>query len=149
MKNCFFIGHRDARENIYPAVKEQVIECILRHGVNEFFVGHYGSFDRMAARAVIEAKVEYPDVRLSLVLPYHPAIRPVPLPESFDGSYYPWGDERIPHRLAIVKTNRLMVKICDILIAYAWHSASSARDLVEYAHSQGKTVINLAGQLES
>ena len=147
--SCFFIGHRDARDEVFPVIKEQVVECILHHDVSEFFVGHYGSFDRMAARAVMEAKAEYPDVRLYLVLPYHPAIRPVPLPEGFDGSYYPWGDERIPYRLAIVKTNRLMVKTCDILIAYAWHPASSARDLVEYAHSQGKTVINLSDQLVS
>ena len=76
-----------------------------------------------------------------------PQIRIFPDPADIpDHAYYPWGDERIPHRLAIVKTNRLMVRTCDILIAYAWHPASSARDLVEYAQSQGKTVINLGSQ---
>lgn len=144
--SCFFIGHRDAREEIYPALKEQVIDCILRLGVDEFFVGHYGSFDRMAAKALLEAKNDYPHISLRLVLPYHPALRPMQLPEGFDSSYYPWGDEHIPYRLAIVKTNRLMVRTCDILIAYAWHPASSARDLVDYAQSQGKTVVNLGSQ---
>lgn len=56
-----------------------------------------------------------------LVLPYHPAIRPIEAPKGFDGTYYPWEDERIPKRLAIIKTNQRMVDTCDYLIAYAWH----------------------------
>ena len=119
------------------------MDCILRFGVSEFFVGHYGSFDRMAAKAVIEAKKDYPDIKLRLVLPYHPAVRPMPLPDGFDGSYYPWSDERIPYRLAILKTNQHMVRTCDFLIAYAWHPASSARDLIEYAKTMGTPVVNI------
>ena len=36
-----------------------------------------------------------------------------------------------------------MVKTCDLLIAYAWHPASSARNLVEYAEALEVAVINL------
>lgn len=109
-------------------------------------MGRYGNFDRLAAKAVIEAKNLYPDISLWMVLPYHPAVRPVKLPEGFNGSYYPWSDEHIPHRLAIIKTNQLMVRTCDFLIAYVWRAASSARDLVEYAEQKGATIINTVNE---
>lgn len=138
MKSCFFIGHHDAKDGIYPALLSEVELHITQNGVTNFFVGHYGNFDRMAATAVKEAKVRHPDVQLMLVLPYHPAIRPIETPDGFDGTYYPWEDERIPKRLAIVKTNQRMVDTCDYLIAYAWHHLGGSGQIVEYARKQEK-----------
>ena len=43
------------------------------------------------------------------------------------------GMETVPKRAAIVRANRYMVNHSDYLIAYAWHPASNARELVEYA----------------
>ena len=48
-KSCFFIGHRDANVNIYPSLLSEVERHVTEYGVTDFFVGHYGSFDRMAA----------------------------------------------------------------------------------------------------
>lgn len=60
MNSCFFIGHREASEDILPALTEAV-EChIVDYGVTEFIVGYYGGFDRMAAKAVISAKALHP-----------------------------------------------------------------------------------------
>ena len=56
MKSCFFIGHREASEEIFSALAEAVEHHIVDYGVTEFIVGNYGGFDRMAARAVISAK---------------------------------------------------------------------------------------------
>lgn len=129
-------------------VERHIVEC----SVTDFFVGHYGSFDRMAAQAVKETKKRHPEVRLTLVLPYHPAIRPIDTPEGFDGTYYPWEDERIPKRLAIVKTNRCMVDACDYLIAHAWHFLGGSGQIVEYARKREAKglihVTNLAKQKE-
>ena len=58
-------------------------------------------FDRMAARAVIAAKQHHPQVRLTMLLAYHPGERPVTLPSGFDGSLYPPGMENVPRRFAI------------------------------------------------
>lgn len=55
-KSCFFIGHRDADAEIYPFLLTEVERHVTEHGVSDFFVGHYGSFDRMAAQAVKEIK---------------------------------------------------------------------------------------------
>ena len=70
---------------------------------------------------------------LTLLLPYHPAERPIPTPEGFDGTFYPPGIERVPRKFAIIRANRYVVDHVDYLIAYAWHPASNARELVEYA----------------
>ena len=96
-------------------------------------VGNYGDFDHLAANAVIRAKQRHPQITLSLLLPYHPAERPVEKPDGFDNTYYPAGMEKVPRKLAIVRANRYVVDHVDYLIAYAWHPASNARDLVEYA----------------
>ena len=44
-KSCFFIGHRETSEAIYPALYAVVEQHILEYGVTEFIVGHYGGFD--------------------------------------------------------------------------------------------------------
>lgn len=135
-KSCFFIGHRDASGEIYPALYAVVEQHILEYGVTEFIVGHYGGFDRLAASAVKEAKRFYPEVRLILLLPYHPAEQPIPTPDGFDGTFYPPGMESVPRKIAIVRANRYVVDHVDYLISYAWHPASNARELVEYAQKR-------------
>ena len=80
----------------------------------------------MAAKAVIAAKERHPDITLSMLIPYHPAERPIELPQGFDNTFYPPGMEKVPRRLAIVRANRYTVDHVDYLIAYAW-------ELVEYA----------------
>ena len=114
---CFFIGQRTAGEEIYPALAEAVERHITGYGVRRFYVGRYGNFDRMAARAVGEAKARHSGVELVLVLPYHPAQHPVPVPPGFDRSLYPWEGERVPPRLAILRTDQRMVERCAFLIA--------------------------------
>lgn len=132
-KSCFFTGHREASEEIYPALYAAVEQHILEYGVTEFIVGHYGGFGRLAASAVKEAKRFYPEVKLTLLLPYHPAERPIPTPDGFDGTFYPPGMESVPRKAAIIRANRYVVDHVDYLIAYAWHPASNARELLEYA----------------
>ena len=143
-KSCFFIGHREASEEIYPVLYAAVEQHIVEYGVTEFFVGHYGGFDRLAALAVKEAKRFYPEVKLTLLLPYHPMDQPRSTPDGFDGTFYPSGMESVPRKAAIIRANRYVVDHVDYLIAYAWHPASNARELVDYAKGHkriGKIVI--------
>ena len=150
MKSCFFIGHREASSEVLPALREAIERHIVEYGVTEFIVGNYGGFDRMAAKAVIEAKTQHPQITLTMLLPYHPAERPIDLPLGFDGSFYPPNMEKVPRRFAISKANRYMVDHTDYLIAYAWHPASNARNLVEYAQKKSvysRNVTNIANQI--
>ena len=137
-KTCFFIGHREASEEIYPALYAAVEQHILEYGVTEFIVGHYGGFDRLATSAVKEAKHFYPEVKLTLLLPYHPAERSISTLDGFDGTFYPPGMESVPRKAAIIRANRYVVDHVDYLIAYVWHPASNARELAEYAESREK-----------
>ena len=106
-KSCFFIGHREASEEIYPSLYAAVETHIIRYGVTEFIVGRYGCFDGLAAKAVKTAKQNHPEVELTLLLPYHPAERPIPVPDGFDSTYYPSGKSvcsrsyRFPHCLCV------------------------------------------------
>jgi len=136
MKSCFFIGHREASSEILAALREAVEQHIVEYGVTEFLVGHYGGFDRMAAKAVITAKEQHPEIMLSMLIPYHPTEQPVELPSGFDNTFYPPGMEKVPRRLAIVRANRYMIDHVDYLIAYAWHPASNTWNLLEYARKR-------------
>ena len=135
---CFFIGHRDAGWELMPKLEAEVKRHISELGVTEFIVGQYGAFDRMAARAVLNAKTEYPAIRLTILLPYHPGERNIRAPKGYDGTLYPPGMEQVPHRYAIIRANMYMVEHSDYLIAYVWHPASNARDLLYYAKTREK-----------
>ena len=110
MTTCFFIGHRDAPEELSPLLAEAIERHITEYGVTEFIVGHYGAFDRMAAHMVRNAKEQHPDIRLVLLLPYFPYKFMNELASEFDGSYYPPGMENVPKPFAIVKANEHMIK---------------------------------------
>lgn len=148
---CFFIGHREAGDELLPALTAAVERHITEYSVTSFMVGRYGNFDKLAARVVVDAKKRHPEVTLTLLLPYHPFDRPIPVPVGFDGTFYPPGMETVPKRAAIIKANYYMADHSSHLIAYAWHPASNARDLVEYAQTREKKgkihVENLAGKV--
>lgn len=135
-KRCFFIGHRDAMQDIVPALERTVEALITAHGVTEFFVGGYGGFDCLAAGAVIRARRSHPHITLELLLPHHPSERPIEPPNGFDGTFYPPSMERVPRRLAILKANRYMVDHSDCIVAYIRHPGN-ARNLLEYARKRG------------
>lgn len=148
MKTCFFIGHREADERLLPCLISTIEKLVSQESVTCFYVGGYGGFDRIAASAVKQVKRGHPEIMLMLVLPYHPAERPVETPYGFDGTYYPEGMETIPRRYAIVQANRRMVDNVDWLIAYVRHGASNSQKVLEYVQRQGLPCININDSME-
>lgn len=144
MKSCFFIGHREADEQLLPTLVNVIERLVVSEDVTCFYVGGYGGFDRVAATAVKQVKQRYPEITLMLVLPYHPAERTVEMPYGFDGTYYPEGMETVPRRFAIVQANKYMVENVDWLIAYVRHGASNSQKIIEYAKIRSVPYINLA-----
>lgn len=142
-KRCFFIGHRDAPEAIYGDLLRAVESCVVHDRVVEFVVGHYGHFDRMAARAVMEIKKKYPTIVLTMLRPYHPGIYGMELPDGFDGSWYPPNMETVPRRAAIARANRYAVEASSCLIAYLRYPGSNTRALVEYARRRAIAITEL------
>ena len=82
-RSCFFIGHRHADGHIYEKLLAAVDTLISAYGVTDFLVGHYGDFDRMAARAVAEARRIHPGISLAMLLPYYPEDRTISVPPIF------------------------------------------------------------------
>ena len=148
MKSCFFIGHREADERLLPMLTAAIDRMITEEQVSLFYIGGYGGFDRIAATAVKRMKLQHPEITLMLVLPYHPAERPIETPYGFDGTYYPDGLEKVPRRYAIVRANEIMAKQSDWLISYVRHGASNSRRILEYAQKQGTACININDLLE-
>ena len=137
VKSCFFIGHQEASDELLPALQRAVEQHIEEYGVTEFIVGGYGGFDRLATVALIVAKQKHPEIILLRLTPYHPTERPVVLPESFDGIYYPEGMEKVPRRLAIVRANKYVIDRVSYLLMYVRHSGSNASNIFLYAQKKG------------
>ena len=137
-KSCFFIGHREANENLLRRLELEIDRLVTEEYVRYFYVGGYGGFDQIAATAVKKAKKLHPDITLMLVLPYHPAERPIEKPPGYDGTYYPEGLEKTPRPFAIVKVNQFMVDTCDWLVCYVRHGASNSGNILEYAKRREK-----------
>lgn len=133
---CFLMGHSDAPNELIALLSAEIERHITEYGVTEFLVGSHGRFDLLAAKALADAKKRHPQVTLTLLLSYHPGERPVPLPNGFDGSLYPPGMEKVPHRLAIARANRYAADTCGFLIVYAWQPGSNTLKLME--HAQGR-----------
>ena len=135
-KTCFFIGHRDVSQEIYPVLYDTIEKHITEYGVTEFIVGKYGNFDKLAAKAVIAVKQMYPQVKLLLLTPYHPAKQTMTRPKGFDEIYFPEGMEKVPPKAAIIRANQYVINHSEYLIAYVHHSVSNAKELVAYAQKR-------------
>lgn len=144
MKSCFLFGHSICPDDIFPKIQQAIADYYSKYAVTDFYIGNRGRFDSMAAAAVQKAKQQHPDIRLYLLLAYHPAERPVELHGGFDGSYYP-PLENIPRPYAIVRTNQHMVNTTDYFICYVKHPGN-ARNLLEFAQRRRKNacITNIA-----
>ena len=147
MKTCFLFGHRDAPDGLRSCIEAAVEYHYRELGINQFIIGAYGNFDRMAAGAVKAVKQRHSDICLSLLLPYHPAERPVEIPPGFVSTLYPEGMESVPRKFAIVRANQYMVKNADTVICYVKHFGNT-RALLEQAQKRSDLYVqNLAEEV--
>lgn len=98
-RSCFFVGHRETPPELLPVLTYAIEQHISKYGVTKFIVGGYGSFDRLAAHAVIYAKQQHPQILLLRLIPYYSEAQSIELPRGFDGTFYPPGMEKIPRRV--------------------------------------------------
>ena len=141
MSICFFIGHRDASADLLGWLEWAIERHIYFYGVTDFYVGHYGNFDSIAASAVKAAKMRHSAVTLTMLLPYRSYTQSPEALEGFDGTFCPPEIEKVPWRYAIPHANRHMVTISDYLIAYDKGSPGNTHKLVAFAgrrEKQGK-----------
>ena len=131
-KTCFFIGNRHTPSSIKEHLSQVIEKHITEYGVINFIVGHYGSFDNLVKNVLKEAKKSHENIKLYILIPYHPFNRIIEIPKYFDGTFYPDGMEKVPKFYAIVQANRYMIKHSDYLISYCKYIGNT-RNFVEYA----------------
>lgn len=144
MPTCTFFGHRDSPESLRPTLHQAILQMIQIHGVDQFYVGHQGRFDRMALAQLRQVAQQYPHIRYAVVyayLPNQPQSPDEALP--YTHTLLPDGIEKKPRRFAISYRNRWMVEHSDYVIAYVLYRGG-AMQFVELAQQKGKTVLNLA-----
>lgn len=132
------IGHHTIPEDITARLDDAIERHVTEYGVEEFIVGHYGAFDRLAASRLSLMKQKHPEIILTLLIPHHPGERIVDLPHGFDRSFYPPGMEEVPRRIAIVRANQYMVRNSDFLICYNRGYVGNTREFVELAQRRAQ-----------
>ena len=144
---CVFFGHRDTPSNVAPVLEKTVRQLIEERGVDVFYVGDRGIFDRMVLRILRKLKSEYPQIEYALVPAYQPTVR-----NEFDYTDYTeavFPDEvlKSPKRYAIANRNRWLVKVADIVVTYA-NGVGYSSDYKSLAQKRKKEVIELANLIK-
>ena len=141
MPSCAFFGHRDCPDCLKQSIRAVIIDLITSYGVDMFYVGHQGGFDRLVQGVLRENTREYPQVHYAVVLAYMPSEHSV-LGDTSD-TMLPEGIELVHPRYAISWRNNWMLRNSDFVVAYEAHSWGGAAQYVQKASRSGKTVINL------
>ena len=139
---CTFIGHRDIPESIKDKLKATLIELICEAGVENFYVGNSGNFDRIVLSVLRELKSVYQHIDYSVVLAYLPTENS----DNIENSIYPEGLETAPKRFAIDRRNRWMLDRADYLISYVLYNTGGAYKFSKMAERMGVKIINIAGE---
>ncbi|MBE5794646.1 MAG: DUF1273 domain-containing protein [Clostridiales bacterium] len=140
MPTCTFFGHRDCPDSIRPNLQKAIIRLIVQEGVDTFYVGHQGKFDRYALAALQQVAIEYPHIRYTVVLAYLPTHQHAEKSSHQADTMIPDGIETAPKRFAISRRNRWLVEHADYVIAYALYRGG-AMQFVELAQKKGKKVV--------
>ncbi len=137
-KRCCFAGHSNIcqTDDIYDSLIKLVEKLIATESVSEFWVGNYGDFDGLSAKAVRSLKEKYPDIKLNLVIPYLTSgineYREVYY-KKYDNILMAALPKNTPKKFQILKCNEYMVNSSDFLVCYVKHGWGGAAQTVEYA----------------
>ena len=128
-------------------VKEQIRNNIIDVKLVTCYLGGYGDFDEICARACRELKQEYDDIEVVYVTPYISLSEQAKIKEMqsyglCDTSIYP-PIENVPLRFAISKKNEWMMTNADLIIAYVNRSYGGAYKSLQVAKRKKKKIINI------
>ncbi len=146
---CCFAGHGQLSygEDVYEKLIEVLKRLVTDENVTEFFVGNYGSFDSLCAKAVRHIKEEFPHINLTLVIPY--LTKEIEnnkdyFNSAFDSILVADMPENTPKAIKILKCNEYMVRKSEFVVAYVKYSFGGAYKAIEFAQRKGKKEINIA-----
>lgn len=139
---CTFFGHRDAPNTIEPILRSALVRLIENEGVENFYVGNEGRFDRLVINVLKKLREAYPHIKCTVVLAYMPqkkATEKEELPTILAD-----GCELAPPKFAIDRRNRWMLQKSAYVVTYVTHITGGAAKFKNMAVRTGKTVIELS-----
>ena len=140
MKACTFFGHANAPCGLEMKIYNIARQLIEDQGVDLFYIGNHGNFDRMAYTAIKKLKSELPKIRYYRVLSRMPVTKDVDMEED---TLIPEGIETVHGRYSVIWRNSWMLDRADFVITYVTHSYGGAAKCKQMAEKKGKIVINL------
>ena len=142
MSACTFFGHSDCYR-LDEGVLRRAIEDLIAQGVDTFYVGNHGNFDRAVFSCLMKLKDIYPHISFAVVLAYLPIEKSEYDPYHGYGMY-PEGIEVGHPKFAIDRRNRWMIENADYCLCFVNHTWGGAYKYAKQAKKK-LTVINLAG----
>ena len=144
-----FAGHSfiSSKNKVKEMIKEQIRNNIIDVRLVTCYIGGYGDFDEICARACRELKAEYDNIEVVYVTPYISLSEQAKIKEMqryalCDTSIYP-PIENVPLRFAILKRNEWMMTNADLVIAYVNRSYGGAYKSLQAAKRKKKKIINI------
>lgn len=120
----------------------QAIEGWIRQGVDCFYVGHQGEFDRRVLGCLVKLRKVHPHISYTVVLAYLPTERTAQ--DLYAGcSMVPEGVEQGLPRFAIERRNRWLIAHGDCCIVYVNRTFGGAYKFAKLAKRKGMRVLNL------
>lgn len=151
-----FTGHREIPHAMAETVRERTREAVLgliNRGYRYFGAGGARGYDAMAAETVLELRKQYPDIHLILVLPFRNQYRHEKGWMSQEIEQYHSLQERASKVVVLqeeyspgvyYRRNRRLVDCSSVCVAYMTRTNSGTGYTVDYARSNGLSVINVA-----
>ena len=143
MVTCTFFGHRDIEKDIEPEIITILEKLIIYKGVDNFYVGNQGNFDKMVIKILGELSKKYCNIKYNVVLAYMPGKRGAGEKLEIPNSIYPEGLEKCPPRAAIKKRNLWMLKKSQVVVCAVKSSIGNSAEMMALAQRQGKYVVNI------
>lgn len=133
-----FCGNRFVYSDIKEALNDTV-EKLIKEGADEFLLGGYGEFDKLAAITVKNMKKKYAHIRSVIVIPY---LNKYYNNDLYEVSLYP-ELENVHPKGAIIKRNQYMVDASDVVVAYVKYKNGGAAKTLKYAEKKNKRIIDI------
>lgn len=147
-----FTGHRKIPQEhlniIAQRLKETLID-LIEHGYLYFGAGGALGFDTLAAQTVLELKIEYPNIKLILVLPCLSQTRGWSTRDTEIYEDIKSKADKVVYtsqeytKGCMHKRNRHLVDNSSVCICYLTESTGGTAYTVDYARKNNLTVINL------
>lgn len=152
-RTCCFTGQGALTEEEAKRLERrlrELINVLIRRGYTHFCAGGGIGFDMLAELAVLDMKAVYPDIRLTLVLPYPELPSGFSFPDSMNYDLILKMADRVVYTGELTSENclherdRRMVEMSDFCVCYLTRESSRTAYTAQYARKSRLPVLNLA-----